>query len=122
MKRESRAIWSKRVERWHDSGLSAKEFANETGVNENTLKNWGWRISAEKRAAEGEAAAQHTPHVDVEAMHFVEVAAAPTSEETPPPAATPSDKLELVLASGMTVRVPANFEVAALRRLLTVVG
>lgn len=118
MKRESRAVWLKRVERWHDSGLSAKEFANEICVNENTLKNWGWRVNADKRAA-GSAAPPE--RVECEPMRFVQVAA-PTDEVAPPSPLPPTEKLELVLAGGMTVRVPADFEPATLRRLLTVVG
>jgi hypothetical protein len=38
MKRESRKVWTKRVERWRDSGLSATEFASQIGINENTLR------------------------------------------------------------------------------------
>ncbi len=34
MDRESRETWAKRVERWRDSGLTAKEFAAEMGINE----------------------------------------------------------------------------------------
>jgi hypothetical protein len=37
MAREKREVWAKRVQRWADSRLTAKEFASETGVNENTL-------------------------------------------------------------------------------------
>jgi len=31
--RVSRDEWAKRVERWKDSGLTAKEFASEVGIN-----------------------------------------------------------------------------------------
>ena len=43
-------VWSKRVERWRDSGLSAKDFANEIGVEPNQLKYW--TIKLRKRAGE----------------------------------------------------------------------
>ncbi|MGH8277833.1 MAG: hypothetical protein ACRETH_14185, partial [Steroidobacteraceae bacterium] len=70
----------------------------------------------EQRRAE-----QQAPRV--ESMKFVEVVA-PTTEPEPAPSApsAPAEKLELVLASGLLVRVPARFEVEALRRLLAVVG
>ncbi len=32
-----REQWAKRVERWKDSGLTAKEFAAETGINAQSL-------------------------------------------------------------------------------------
>jgi transposase len=118
MKRENRTTWLKRIERWRDSGLTAKEFAREIGVNENTLKNWGWRVAADERAA---AKAGATKQGEIEPLRFVEV----TTPAEPSPATMPlstAEKLELVLASGMAVRVPSSFDAATLRRLLTVVG
>ena len=118
MGRESKEVWSKRVERWRDSGLSAAAFAAEVGVNENSLRHWGWRLNAERRRAETKPTA-----MQAEAATWVEVTA-PTKEPEPgsSPAIAPVEKLELVLASGLTVRVPASFEPEALRRLLAVVG
>jgi hypothetical protein len=37
MARDTRTVGAKRVERLADSGLTAKEFAAEIGVNANTL-------------------------------------------------------------------------------------
>ncbi len=105
MGRESREVWSKRVERWRDSGLSAKEFAAEVGVKESSLRTWGWRLKA-KRAERKAATAG-------ESLQWVEVAV---------PAPQEAEKLELVTASGMIVRVPAGFDIEALQRLLSVVG
>jgi hypothetical protein len=127
MGRESREVWQKRVERWRDSGLPAEQFAAEVGINAGNLRQWSYRLNAERRRAE-----EKRSPMEAEALTWVEVSAAtpyaatttkpvPPPEPTVPPAA-PTEKLELVLASGMTVRVPAHFEPAALRRLLTVVG
>jgi transposase-like protein len=44
MARQTRQVWAKQVERWIDSGLTAKEFAAEIGVNPNTLAGWRWRL------------------------------------------------------------------------------
>jgi DNA-binding transcriptional regulator YiaG len=44
MAREPREVWEKRVARWRESGLKAKEFACEVGVNANTLAHWAWRL------------------------------------------------------------------------------
>lgn len=114
MARESKDVWAKRVERWRDSGLSATEFAAEIGVNENSLRHWGWRMKAERRERESK------PAPKVEALAFVEIAGPPREPEPPPPSSAPA--IELVLASGLVVRVPARFEAEALRRLLAVVG
>jgi hypothetical protein len=40
--RASRDEWQKRVDRWKDSGLTAKEFAAETGINAGTLQFWSY--------------------------------------------------------------------------------
>ena len=118
MGRESCEVWTKRVERWRDSGLSATEFAAEIGVNANSLRHWGWRVKAERRRAESKPSA-----MEAEALTWVEVTAPKAEQEpTPSPAPAPSEKIELVLASGHVVRVPTHFEPEALRRLLAVVG
>ncbi len=43
-RRANRDEWQKRVERWSDSGLSAKQFAAETGINAGTLQYWKCRL------------------------------------------------------------------------------
>jgi hypothetical protein len=121
MKRERRDVWVKRVERWRDSGLGAREFAAEVGINENTLRSWGWKLAAEQRRAEEQPPARKPAKAEatvpkVEPLAFVEVAAPAV------PQSVPAEKLELVLASGLVVRLPARFEGEALRRLLAVVG
>ena len=47
-----RAVWAKRVERWKESGLTAKEFATEIGVNPRTLSHWKWMLSKGERGRE----------------------------------------------------------------------
>src|SRR5437588_1547497 len=56
MARESRQVWVKRVERWRDSELTAKEFAAEIGINASRLQHWRWRLNAERRHAGREKA------------------------------------------------------------------
>jgi hypothetical protein len=114
MGRENREVWAKRVERWRESGLTAKEFAAEVGVKASTLHDWSWRLSAGERTGEPEK---------VEREQFIEVATpAKEPERASSTRRQPMEKIELVLASGVTVRLPARFEAEALRRLLAVVG
>jgi hypothetical protein len=116
MRRESRESWAKRVERWRDSGLSINEFAQEIGVNPNTLAGWRWRLGAdarsvdkaERRRSAGPSAAQD----DMKPIELVEVV------QVPPPS---DERFEVVTANGRTVRVPARFDDAALGRLLAAV-
>ena len=41
--RADREEWRKRVERWKGSGLTAKEFAAETGINAGNLQFWQYK-------------------------------------------------------------------------------
>lgn len=119
MAREPREVWEKRVARWRESGLTAKEFALELGVNANTLGHWAWRLghSEAKRTTEPTRA---RPKPSRPSVAFVEVIpASPRAEQpqrAPSQAAAP---FELVLAGGRTLRVPADFAAESLRRLLT---
>jgi DNA-binding transcriptional regulator YiaG len=44
MAKTTSAEWAKRVERWQDSGLTAKEFAAELNVNAGTLSYWKYKL------------------------------------------------------------------------------
>ena len=113
MTRESREVWTKRVERWRASGLSANEFAAELGVNAATLAQWKYRLAAESRAARPSETA-----LAPAALSFVEVnaEAQPVAPERPAAQST----FDLVLLNGITVRVPSQFDAVALRRLVDV--
>jgi hypothetical protein len=103
MGRDARATWAKRVERWRASGLSAREFAAELGVNARTLTYWKWKLGSEPHAESSRRA------------EFVEVVA-PACDETV------CEQLEVVLESGVVVRVPARFDADALRRVVAALG
>jgi hypothetical protein len=120
MAKASRADWAKRVERWKDSGLTAKEFAAETGLNVSTLSYWKWRLGAEQRGdrqadkprTKKSRPARRAPKARSQAPTFVEVTA-------PTPVAEP---LELVMPGELRVRVPVGFDEATLAAVLRVTG
>jgi hypothetical protein len=126
MGREPREVWEKRVERWRESGLTAREFAAETGVNANTLANWGWRLrrpgdaGVSQRRKRGPssspAAAAPVP------LKFVELVAKDNDGVGRASSATAgaTATIELVVGSGRTLRVPPGFDAESLRRLLAV--
>jgi hypothetical protein len=111
MAREKRDEWIKRVARWRDSGLSAREFGAEVGLDHKRLLRWSWRLRAEQRKA---AATSTTPA----APHWIEVSAHPIESAS---ARAASSLFEVVLPSGVTVRVPPGFSTDALKRLLEAV-
>jgi hypothetical protein len=131
MKTDNRELWVKRVERWRDSGLSAKEFAAEIGVNAWTLAHWKWRLGAERRGKLRPGSKKPCPPT---APAFVEVAPVAVAEAltAPPPrrkaaAARPPQEreapaehepLEVLLLNGLCIRVPVHFEAASLGRVV----
>jgi hypothetical protein len=114
MDRTSRETWAKRVERWKDSGLTAKEYAAELGINAQSLSWWKWRLSSEavtrKTGRRTQRSTKRQTQVATTPITFVEVTT---------PAAT-AEPLEIVLPSSVRVRVPSAFDPATLGRLLDV--
>lgn len=113
-----RETWAKRVERWKDSGLSAKEFAAELGINARSLSWWRWQLSKtdtapRKRARRRRSATASTaitkPTATISPMTFVEMSA-PIS----------TDALEVILPTTVRVCVRPGFDDATLGRLLDV--
>ena len=105
-----REQWRKRVERWKDSGLTAQEFAAETGLNFHTLRYWSSRLQGEKRD-KGKAAT-----LVASKPRFIEVTEALSGTKT----MTDGSGLELVV-SEVVIRVPVGFDEKTLRQVLSVV-
>jgi len=132
MSRSNRAEWAKRVERWQDSGLTAKEYAAETGLNASTLSYWKWRLGAEAkspspsrrgRGQAGEAsktkgtrgrASSSTKPKRERSAQLVELAAELVT-------ASPASMLEVVLGD-LCVRVPVSLDDDTLTRVVRAVG
>jgi hypothetical protein len=111
MDRTSREEWAKRVERWGDSGLTAKEYAAEIGIKAHTLSWWKWRLSSGAPAHGRRRRARRAPTTGAGAtpLTFVEMATAVAPE-----------LLEIVLPSSVRIRVPSAFDGSTLARLLDV--
>jgi len=112
MARERRQEWVKRIARWRDSGLTAREFAAEIGINEHTLRHWAWRLRSD---GDGSTAppTRARPSADANAVRFVEVSAPDIGPQT-------IMALEIILPGGATIRVPSQFDDGVLRRVIAV--
>jgi hypothetical protein len=110
-----REVWAKRVERWKESGLTAKEFATEVGISPRSLAWWKWRLSAKTTKTLTTAAAEKPRRrsrkatAPVTPLTFVEMTSV-----------VGSDPIEVVLTTGVRIRLPSNFEAASFERLLGV--
>lgn len=111
MQRASREVWAKRVERWVDGGLTAKEYASEIGVSPRTLTYWKWKLLSEQRRA-GEVAA---PAPSTPAFLEITPQPKPTQERESP------EPFELILGT-LTLRIPQRFDADALKQLLAAVA
>ena len=87
--------------------MTAKEYAAKAGVDPGTLAHWKWQFGAEARAC----AARPGP-----SPAFVEVVAASSVGWNS--AGRCREPIELVLASRVRIRLPPDFEAAALRRVI----
>lgn len=104
--RVGRAEWQKRIERWKDSGLSAEQFAAELGINAGTLRYWKYSFDRASRSP----VVPKTAPLPVKIADVVEVRSA----------VVPAAAFELELGSERKLRIPAQFEAAALERLLAI--
>jgi transposase len=115
MAKSTRAEWAKRVERWQDSGLTAKEFAAELDVSPNSLTFWKWKL---RQPSPREPSRSHTSRVSQARADtptkFLELV--PTSETSAESA------LDVVLASGVVLRVAKGFDESTLVRVVQLLG
>lgn len=125
MARESREVWEKRVGRWRDSGLSAREFAAEIGVNAQTLAHWAWQLGRGEPRRASSASPRRRPRTIAPVaappspVAWLEVVADEGGDRREGVASTPA--LELVLRADRMIRVPVGFDAESLRRLIAVV-
>jgi transposase len=113
MQRASREVWEKRVEAWLQSGLSYADFAAKEGISAGTLRWWKGRLRKSNRQQQPQQRIQagRSRTAAVSPVTFVEMAALSRGEQ-----------LEIVLPTGVRVRVPIDFDAVALGRLLVVLG
>ena len=119
MERASREVWAKRVERWKDSGLTAKEFAAELDVSAGSLTFWKWKLGRlasgvpEKPRVRRKPRGEDRKHARPKFLQLVPTSRAPRDVSSP---------FEVVFASGVIVRVPRDFDDSALTRLVGLLG
>src|SRR3569832_2251003 len=106
-RRTNRQEWLKRVDRWRSSGLTAKEFAAEMGLNAGTLQFWSCKL----RREDGPASAPR-------ACRAAAPAAPAFLEESPVAIRDVDARVEVELANGRRLRVPSTFDPATLQKLV----
>lgn len=119
MERATRQEWAKRVERWQDSGLTAKEFAAELNVSPNSLTFWKWKLRQLERETSAPPRAPRkrvVPRHQDESPTFLQLVSAPDSTSCG------IGHFEVVLPRGFVIRVPKDFDESALLRLVGVFG
>ena len=116
MAKASRAEWVKRVERWQDSGLTAKEFAAELAVSPNSLTFWKWKLRREGSRQVDASSKTMKPVVKATEPKFLQLVPA---RDDATEAAVP---LEVVIRGDIVVRVPSGFDEQALVGVLRSLG
>jgi hypothetical protein len=100
----ARQTWSERLQRFTDSGLTPAQFCTREGVALPSFYSWRRRLQADTPGSATAAAEPLGP-----TLLPIRLAPAPAS-------------LELVLPGGMILRVGPDYDPAALRRLLQLLG
>ncbi|HEV3118004.1 MAG TPA: hypothetical protein VGY58_13200 [Gemmataceae bacterium] len=90
-------IWRQRIRDWRDSGLSVRSFCARLGLSQPSF--YAWRRELRRR--------------DAEKPLFVPIRLRTDQ-------ATIAHALEVVLASGRTIRVSSGFDAATLQQLVAV--
>ena len=107
-RRANRDEWRTRVERWCDSGLSARQFAAETGINAGTLQYWKYKLRKLNDAVpRGQRRSAPRPIVS----SLIEVR---------PLSVGGDSRFEIELNNGRRLRLPAVFEPDAVKALVAV--
>ena len=109
------------VKRWSESGLSAKEFAAQVGVNPHSLRSWRQRLRT-KSALKDVSKSNMLQYTTVRNNNygFVEIVA-PEMESRPSIHAQHStEPLELILESGIRIRIPTHFDADSLKRIVNI--
>lgn len=121
---QQRAKW---VERWKDSGLTAKEFAAEAGLKASALYYWHWCLSAAARKdSDGgdESAEQSVESRRRRSAKPVKRSARPSPRfvELPVAAVASAPAMLELLLGDVRVRVPSGFDEATLTRVVRALG
>ena len=107
------AFWRSKIQLWKDSGLSVRAFCRKHHLSEPSFYSWRAVIAQRDRIA--------TQRVDLPAAPPVDQPADQAEPLFLPLRLTPTPQLlEVVLADGTLVRVPAAFDADALMRLLAI--
>jgi transposase len=107
-RRANRDEWQKRIERWKDSGLTAKHFAAETGINAGTLQFWKYKLRKQRA---------QSPHA---ARRRVQQPILSSLIEVSPVSVAAESRFEIELHNGRRLRFPATFDANAVKALVAV--
>jgi transposase len=119
---QQRAKW---VERWKDSGLTAKEFAAEAGLTASALYNWSSQLSAAKRKRAGRGSENTEQPMRSEGLCRAETRSAmptPHFVELPVAAVSQTPLMLELLFGEICVRVPSGFDEVTLTRVVRALG
>ncbi len=105
-------FWRKVVRRWQRSGLGVRAFCVAESLLEPSFYSWRAELARRDEEASADVTASFVP-VHVQADLGVAPSAADVAPASPP-------AIDVVLANGRCLRVPAGFDPAMLRQLLAV--
>src|SRR5262245_17917398 len=113
--RSKERFWRQNLRRWRRSGLTVRDFCYEHDLAEPSFYAWRRIIAERDQQARHRRTAQRVRKSQAnDTPAFVPVRVLPAATPLSPP------PLEVVLAPGRLVRVPAGFDPLTLRQVLAV--
>jgi hypothetical protein len=112
-------VWRERIERWKIGGLTGKEFAEKEGLSARSLSWWSWRLHRRAGATTAEAKRRGRPRGKrgpASRVSFLPVVVRATRSTEAPTA------MEVVLSSGVRVRIWPGFDESTLLRIARTLG
>jgi hypothetical protein len=119
--RDKERYWRQVLRQWQRSGQGVRAYCIEYGLSEPSF--YAWRRTIQQRNRQAERRLRPRPQqardrTGTHGWHGYPAAGLPAF--VPVTIAAPAPALEVLLRAGHIVRVPAGFDAATLRQLLTV--
>lgn len=122
--------WAERMAAWRRSGLTQAEFCRRQGLDQGTFSAWKYRLQREEIANRSAHGQRRSKSTDVSRSASRRIKATSASRSTPPanpfvemswPAPATARGYEVVLARQRVIRLPPDFDPAAVSRLIAAV-
>lgn len=110
--------WRGKSEDWETSGMTQADFCEERDLSLPAFRWWRWKLKKEDRASTSSLAPAEGGGMRLVPVRVVDPETRSPTALSCSATAQPASSFEVLLESGTCIRVPGDFDAAALSRLL----